>query len=139
MFDRDEHHEIPEAFARAKREGIKVVFSNPSFDLWLLLHFTAFSGTQGGSSVVVHQKLRQRPAFETFALAHGDKSLKGARIEVIRGKELVATRNARRLTKDFTTTECSEAGGHADHCQPLSRDHSTNVWKLLSDLKIIDA
>jgi hypothetical protein len=118
MFDRDEHSEIPEAFARAKKNDIEVVFSNPSFDLWLLLHFTTFSGAQNGSSNVVHKKLRKRPAFETFALPQGDKSLKGARC---------------------ATAQCSEAEGHADHCAPLGRDPSTDVWRLLASLKIIDA
>lgn len=137
MFDRDEHHEIPEAIARAKRNGIKVVFSHPSFDLWLLLHFTPFSGAQNGSSGVVHKKLRRQAAFETFG-PH-DKSLKGARVEALRGKELTATRNARKLTKDCATAECSEVDGHMDHCEPLRRDPSTDVWRLLVSLKIIDA
>jgi RloB-like protein len=139
MFDRDEHSEIPEAFARAKKHDIEVVFSNPSFDLWLLLHFTPFSGAQNGSSDVVHKKLRKQPAFETFALSHGDKSLKGARIEAIRGKEPIATQNAKKLTEDCATAQCSEAEGHADHCAPLSRDPSTDVGRLLASLKIIDA
>ena len=137
MFDRDQHNKIPEAFARAKRNNVNVVFSHPSFDLWLLLHFTPFSGAQDGSSGVVHLKLRQQASFEKFG--SDDKSLKGDRVKAIRGKELTATRNARKLTNDCTTAECSEADGHADHCQPLGRDPSTDVWQLLASLKIIDA
>jgi hypothetical protein len=39
VFDRDEHHNIAEAFDNAKRNNIKVAFTNPCFELWLLLHF----------------------------------------------------------------------------------------------------
>ncbi len=138
MFDRDQHGEIPEAFARARRNGINIAFSNPSFDLWLLLHFTPFSGTQNGSSDVVQEKLRRQRGFETFALPRGNKSLKGVRIEAIRGKEFVATRNARKLTRDCVTAQCSEADGHADNCAPLTRDPSTDVWQLLASLKIVN-
>jgi hypothetical protein len=139
MFDRDQHSEIPEAFVRARQNGINVAFSNPSFDLWLLLHFTPFSGAQNGSSDVVQEKLRRQRVFETFALPHGNKSLKGARIEAIRGKESIATRNARKLTKDCVTAQCSEAAGHANHCAPLTRDPSSDVWRLLASLKIVKA
>jgi hypothetical protein len=39
VFDRDEHPNIPEAFALADRHGIGVAFSNPCLELWFLLHF----------------------------------------------------------------------------------------------------
>lgn len=39
VFDRDDHPDIPNAFAIAKAEGLHVAFSNPCFELWLLLHF----------------------------------------------------------------------------------------------------
>jgi len=34
---------------------------------------------------------------------------------------------------------CSPAGGHADGCDPLFRDPSTNVWRLLQSLGIAPA
>jgi hypothetical protein len=39
VFDRDEHPRIPEALQQAGDNGIQVAFSNPCFELWLLLHF----------------------------------------------------------------------------------------------------
>jgi hypothetical protein len=38
VFDRDEHQKIDEALVRARDCKIRVAFSNPCFELWLLLH-----------------------------------------------------------------------------------------------------
>lgn len=40
VFDRDEHPFIDEAIALAGRHQIGVAFSNPCFELWLVLHAT---------------------------------------------------------------------------------------------------
>ncbi len=42
VFDRDAHPkpQVPQAFALAKRHGIRIAFSNPCFELWGLMHFT---------------------------------------------------------------------------------------------------
>ena len=43
LFDRDQHHGIPEAFDKLTgHERIRIAFSHPSFDLWLLLHFAQY-------------------------------------------------------------------------------------------------
>jgi hypothetical protein len=39
VFDRDDHHNAWEAMKEARDNGFKVAFSNPSFELWYLLHF----------------------------------------------------------------------------------------------------
>jgi RloB-like protein len=67
LFDRDQHPRIPEVFAKlAGHKRIRVAFSHPSFDLWLLLHFTAVSDAQEGSSEQVHSRLRNCPGFAGF-------------------------------------------------------------------------
>jgi hypothetical protein len=38
IFDRDDHPNIPEAFDQATANGIDVAFSDPCFEIWLLLH-----------------------------------------------------------------------------------------------------
>ncbi|MEV0604805.1 RloB family protein [Polymorphospora rubra] len=75
LFDRDQHRDIPKALRDARAGGVRIAFSNPSFDLWLLLHFTDVSGQQNGSSRVVHSKLRQQPGFETFGVRNDKVSL----------------------------------------------------------------
>lgn len=39
VFDRDEHPLVPEALDQARANNIPVAFSDPCFELWLLLHF----------------------------------------------------------------------------------------------------
>jgi hypothetical protein len=38
VFDRDEHPNFEEAINRATQSGVKIAFSNPCFELWLVLH-----------------------------------------------------------------------------------------------------
>ncbi len=39
VFDRDEHNYVSEAKQQAKDQGIRVIFSNPCFELWPILHY----------------------------------------------------------------------------------------------------
>jgi hypothetical protein len=136
LFDRDEHQGIPQAMRDAKAGGVQVAFSHPSFDLWLLLHFTDASGQQDGSSRIVHQKLRQCAGFETFDL-HNDKSVSGSRAQALRGKHVAAVSRA----KGWLTCPagaCSANDGHATYCDVLRRDPSTDVWQFLVELGIVD-
>ena len=38
VFDRDEHEHVEQAMSVAKSRGVQVAFSNPCFEVWLLLH-----------------------------------------------------------------------------------------------------
>jgi RloB-like protein len=42
VFDRDEHPKVPEAIERCRVGNVNVAFSDPCFELWLLLHFDNF-------------------------------------------------------------------------------------------------
>jgi hypothetical protein len=149
LFDRDQHTDVREAFTRigehnagAPASGYKEVqigFSHPSFDLWLLLHFQQLSNPQDGSSTHVHEKLRSYPAFERFASGTaGSKAITADRAEQLLspGRIESAVRNASVLVRNCPTGSCSPAGGHADGCDPLCRDPSTDVWRLLQSLGI---
>ncbi|WP_371783429.1 RloB family protein [Streptosporangium subroseum] len=139
VFDRDQHHGIPEAMKKARKGDVRIAFSHPSFDLWLLLHFQDFSGAQDGSSAIVHEKLRSQPAFRRFAATNAaeDKALKGDRVAALKERHGAARSRARRMTDDCSASLCSKATGHAPHCDPLSRDPSTDVWRLLAELGIL--
>ena len=69
LLDRDEHDGIPEAIRRAVKAGVEVAFSNPAFELVLLLHFDAVPPDWCGSYLDVVGKLRKavRPT-ETLAI-----------------------------------------------------------------------
>lgn len=38
VFDRDAHNSVPQALNEARQGGIQVAFSDPCFELWLVLH-----------------------------------------------------------------------------------------------------
>lgn len=138
IFDRDQHHDIPQAMRDTEAGGVVVAFSHPSFELWLLLHFVDVSGQQGGSSRVIHEKLRRQAGFEAFG-DRNDKSLRGSRVLALNGRQEAAVKRAKRMVDDCSTGGCSATRGHATHCDPLRRDPSTDVWRLIVELGIVSA
>ncbi|MGW3162826.1 RloB family protein [Streptomyces sp. NPDC001142] len=160
LFDRDQHHDIPEALRLAAEKKTEVCFSHPSFDLWLLLHFQAFGGRRSGSSEDVVKALRQaEPAFQNFD-KRNDKSVKGGRRKALEDREKKAVNHARSLVGQCEHGSCkanrskcrpadpsdppvsaeewSARSGHAPDCPVLGRDPSTDVWRLLVRLGIVD-
>ncbi|WBB62892.1 RloB family protein [Streptomyces sp. WMMC500] len=164
LFDRDgtdRDNDIQQAMKEAAAAGIEVAFSHPSFDLWLLLHFQAFSGTQSGSSKVVVEKLRSAKGAEAFRNydKRNDKSVKGDRRAALEGKEKTAAANAKALVNSCeygtcqfkharsrprdrahaaqSTAQWTARSGHAPGCPVLKRDPSTDVWRLLACLGIV--
>jgi hypothetical protein len=161
LFDCDQHRDIPRAIEEASKRKVELGFSHPSFDLWLLLHFQAFSGAQSGSSGIVIDKLRKVKgveAFRNFGKSGKNKDVKGARRDALRGREKEAIANARRLVSMCAHGSCKPGGaetkpaartddptspaqwaarsGHARDCPMLKRDPSTDVWRLLVSLGI---
>lgn len=51
VFDRDDHPEVSQALARARKNGIDVAFSNPCFELWPLLHLIDYGAVHGRHKV----------------------------------------------------------------------------------------
>ncbi|WP_165959456.1 RloB family protein [Nonomuraea longispora] len=160
LFDRDQWDDIPQAVKHAAESRVEVAFSHPSFDLWLLLHFQAFGGEQGGGSKLVIEKLRQAKGADAFKNydKRNDKSIKGARRDALKGREDKAVAHARSLIASCSHGRCKPAhakaeqvdhhakpqspqqwaarSGHASECPVLQRDPSTDVWRLLVALGI---
>lgn len=51
VFDRDEHRLVNEARIKARNNEIGVAYSNPCFEVWLLLHFDSFDAPDGRHAV----------------------------------------------------------------------------------------
>ncbi|MDA2803231.1 RloB family protein [Nocardiopsis suaedae] len=167
LFDRDgadRDGDIREALAAAADVQVDVCLSHPSFDLWLLLHFQPFSGAQSGRSRNVVDKLRAAGGAEAFKDydKRNDKGIKGRRRDALRGRETAAVANARALVSACEHGGCkagkahtgqidrrpsgesptkpgqwSARSGHAPECDPIKRDPSTDVWRLLVSLGIV--
>ncbi|MEU9891498.1 RloB family protein [Sphaerisporangium sp. NPDC051011] len=162
LFDRDQWDDIPQAVKNAAESKVELALSHPSFDLWLLLHFQAFGGAQGGSNKLVVEKLRQAKGADAFKDydKRGDKSVKGARRDALKGREDKAVAHARSLIASCTHGLCKPGqamtgpvgesiatqspqewaarSGHAPDCPVLQRDPSTDVWRLLVRLGIVE-
>jgi hypothetical protein len=150
IFDRDEHPDVKSAYAllnsynakAAAKPGmvkVEIAFSNPSFDLWLLLHFQTVSSPQHGSNAWIHEKLRGHPGFAGFARETSrSKVLNEERAAQLMDPERIAAavRNARSLLKECPMDGCSVTSGHADTCDPLRRDPSTDIWRFIESLGI---
>lgn len=153
LFDRDQHRDVHAAFALLRRHNaeavakpggvrVDIAYSNPSFDLWLLLHFQPVLSPQCGWSGWVHDKLRKYPGFSGFARdTAGSKALSQEQASQLMSFERItaAIRNARSLIKACPVSGCSVTAGHADRCDPLLRDPSTDVWRLVQGLMDLSA
>ncbi len=51
VFDRDDHPDIPTAYSLANAKSLRIAFSNPCFELWLLLHFREQPGMKHRDAV----------------------------------------------------------------------------------------
>ncbi|WP_340560327.1 RloB family protein [Streptomyces sp. GSL17-111] len=166
LFDRDSEDQrdddIPEAMRKAAATGVQVALSHPSFELWLLLHFQQFTSQEGGRNSTVLDRLRAHrdaKGFQDYDQQSGDrgKGLGGQRGNSLVGRERAAVRNARKLVSLCPYGSCSPKGadfspirepraespqvwrlrsGHAASCDPLKRDPSSDVWRLLAALGI---
>ncbi|MBO0803550.1 MAG: RloB domain-containing protein [Nocardiopsaceae bacterium] len=146
FFDRDQHPGIPQAMAAARKAGIRVAFSHPAFELWLLLHFQQFAAPQGGDNARATRELRRKPGFEDYDRSQRDgKGITADRFDALTadGGIARAVRNARRLDDDCPSGCCSgrdpkEEGHPPGRCDPIRRDPSTGVWRLIEGLGITD-
>ncbi|QMU73068.1 RloB family protein [Streptacidiphilus sp. P02-A3a] len=58
LFDRDDHKQIPTAFAEAKKAGVNIAYSHPCFEFWRLLHYQNYTSTFAGVCDSAADRLR---------------------------------------------------------------------------------
>lgn len=116
VFDKDDHPDFNKAIERAESEGIQVAYSNECFELWFILHFEYLQNALG------------RGAFkDKLTKSLGQEYLKNMDVyQLIKGKENVALKNARKLEKM-----------HDDNgiLSQEKRVPSTTVYKLVQHLR----
>jgi hypothetical protein len=143
LFDRDQWDDIPHAFAEARDAGVRVAFSHPAFELWLLLHFRRFAGPQGGDNTHVIRALRKIGGFEAYDHDKDGKGITSARFETLDANSGIGTavKYAGELDDNCPSGRCSgrdpDGEGHpAAWCDPTRRDPSTGAWRLIERLGI---
>ncbi|MFG2650009.1 RloB family protein [Streptomyces sp. NPDC048436] len=130
LFDRDQHEDIPTAFARARRAKLHVAYSHPCFELWRLLHYKNSTSSFGGVCDTAADRLRQQPDFpQTYGPTIQSVSKEQAKRVMpkqLRGKYAKARQYAKALP---------------EHTGPdQSRwDPYTDVWRFVEDgLDVVD-
>ncbi|MFF0114407.1 RloB family protein [Streptomyces prasinus] len=177
LFDRDaadsRDADIRDAFKLARENGVQVALSDPSFELWLLLHFQPWSSREGGRDARVKDQLRRHPDAQGFGNYDKASGKRGKGLDGTRGQSLMAAsrpaaavRHARKLVDScphphggcsakqadrareleqadrgqkaaaLSAAEYAQMSGHADACDPLKRDPSSDIWRLLAALGV---
>ncbi|MEX3100544.1 MULTISPECIES: RloB family protein [unclassified Streptomyces] len=125
LFDRDDHPDIQQAMQEADKEGIRVAYSFPCFELWRLLHYTNYTSTFGkGSCGTANSRLRSCPG---FAATYG----RGVR--TVSEQESKHMREEQVLSKDgeryFNAKKYAQAiNKRAQSPDPNDWDPYTDVW-----------
>lgn len=113
VYDVDQHPFHAESRDRAVTKGIHLAISNPSFELWLLLHF------QDQSAYIEREKVLEK--VRTFIPGY-DKRLSS--IESIEGRYKLARDRAMRLEKKH----------EGDNTRFPENNPSSDVWRLIDSL-----
>ncbi|MEV6838774.1 RloB family protein [Streptomyces sp. NPDC051133] len=126
LFDRDEHEDIPTAFARARREELHVAYSHPCFELWRLLHYQNYTSTFGGVCDSAANRLKQQPG---FAQTYGPtiRSLSEEQVkQVMPGQLSGRYKTAQRYAEGL-------ARRHAGRADQNGWDPYTDVWRFVEE------
>lgn len=99
VFDKDDFDKnFDNAISKAQTNGLKVAYSNEAFELWFLLHFSFMDSAIGRADY--NNKLT-----ENLKKISGNKNYKYDKVNniypLISNKESDATRNARKLLKQY--------------------------------------
>jgi len=117
------------AFKLAKKEKIKVAYSNEAFELWFLLNFTSIDPSIPRARTwlyeAIQESVRQYNGYDTFAYNHADFDLFPLLMAALRdiGNEEEAVNRANQLL-EF----------HAKR-PPIEANPSTTVHLLVKELR----
>lgn len=121
IFDKDDFNkDFDNAINKAKKNGLKVAYSNEAFELWFLLHFSFMNSAIG-------RKDYNKKLTENFRKLTGDKKYKYDKAvdiySLIKDKEIDAIKNAIKLLKQYK-----------DKASFLKKNPSTTVHLLVEKL-----
>ena len=115
VFDQDNHHDIPGTLQTARDRQISVAFSNPCFELWLVLHVT------DQTAYIERNEIQKR--CEQLGLTRGKNIVPDAFDQLQHGYT-EAKRRARSLDR------MHKVNGSPDKSNP-----SSDVWRLVDRLR----
>lgn len=104
VFDKDDFDDFDEAIIEAQKNGLKVAYSNPCFELWYLLHFNLYKSTlsSGDAFSKINEILLKKIGTEY------KKSFNGM-YEFVKDYEKDAIRHAKKLIEEHKNIKlCSD-------------------------------
>jgi len=118
VFDKDEFsiNQFEQAIQVAINNGMKVAYSNQSFELWYVLHFCYMQNANGRAAYI---RMLSRPDFLGFKYKKNNPDM----YQILLPKINIAINNARRLLREYHPP------------RPGRDDPSTLVYKLVLELQ----
>lgn len=131
LFDRDDHQGIPEALSLAEKEGVRVAYSHPCFELWRLLHHTNYTATFGGVCGDANSRLRSRPGFAA-TYGRGVRTVTAQQSKHMREEQVLTPATDDALSRYRTAKKHAQKinDGHST-TRPHSWDPCTDVWRFV--------
>ena len=117
--DIDDHPRLDEALVMARANGIDLAVSNPSFELWLILHFRDNPGAQNRDRMVRMLK-RYLPDYDKHVEFEGLAFGYSAAVQRARSLDEMAAREGepgRNPTTGVWRLTESIRGDHGDRCE----------------------
>ena len=98
VFDKDDFHKnFNDAISKAEKNGLKVAYSNESFELWFLLHFSLMTSAIGRKNYNKKVTTNYRKLTEDKKYKYDKVESVYPLIQLIKDKELDAIKNAEKL------------------------------------------
>jgi hypothetical protein len=133
LFDRDDHQHIREALSLAEKEGVRVAYSHPCFELWRLLHYTNYTASFGGVCGDANSRLRSRPGFAA-TYGRGVRTVTEQQSKHVRAGQVLTPAADDDLSRYKTAKKYAEKIND-DHstANPADWDPYTDVWRFVED------
>jgi hypothetical protein len=130
LFDRDDHQNIRDALNLAEKEGVRVAYSHPCFELWRLLHYTNYTSTFGrGACGDANSRLRSRDGFAA-TYGRGVRSVSEQQSKHMREEQVLSKDGSRYKSAKKYAQKIND--GHSSP-HPNDWDPYTDVWRFVEE------
>lgn len=134
IFDRDYkrlENELDHIFALCKRNGIRIVMSNPNFELWLLMHFPGIGRYDRGMLLENKKNLRHQ--------LFDDASTKKKYLEILVAKNANGYSKGSKLKEErflpYIDIAVEQAGLFCENSEELVKELGTAIGRLIRDMR----
>ncbi|MGW2518082.1 RloB family protein [Streptomyces sp. NPDC001617] len=133
LFDRDGHQGIREARQLAEKEGIRVAYSHPCFELWRLLHYTNYTSTFGTEACGdANSRLRSSRGFAA-TYGRGVRSVSEQQSKHVREEQVLSPEGTDGSRYREARNYAKAINKRCDSPNPNDWDPYTDVWSFVED------